>query len=108
MNRRMDSVRSRYAYICGASALLSAALLFVMAQTFEFIYRHVLVGDGSLSRIVHWVINHIGRTPFLFVGGAVLFMLFFGFVPRRLAPIWSKLPGARTIWRTAGCPRRSK
>lgn len=77
MNRRMDSVRSRYAYICGASALLSAALLFVMARTFEFIYRHVLVGDGSLSRIVHWVINHIGRTPFLFVGGAVLFMLFF-------------------------------
>lgn len=77
MRGSLRTVRLRYIYICGASALLSAMLLFVVYRLSRFVYHHILSEATGVTRIVHWGINHVGTRPFLiFIGGA-LFALFF-------------------------------
>ncbi|WP_416298234.1 hypothetical protein ACM7Q1_13055 [Paenibacillus illinoisensis] len=77
MRGSLRTVRLRYIYICGASALLSAMLLFVVYRLSRFAYHHILSEATGVTRIVHWGINHVGTRPFLiFIGGA-LFALFF-------------------------------
>lgn len=77
MRSSLRTVRLRYIYICGASALLSAMLLFVVYRMSRFAYHHILSEATGVTRILHWGINHVGTRPFLiFIGGA-LFALFF-------------------------------
>lgn len=77
MRGSLRTVRLRYIYICGASALLSAMLLFVVYRMSRFAYHHIFSETTVVTRMVHWGINHVGTRPFLiFIGGA-LFALFF-------------------------------
>ncbi|MCG7385519.1 HAMP domain-containing protein [Paenibacillus sp. ACRRY] len=77
MRGSLRTVRLRYIYICGASALLSAMLLFVVYRMSRFAYHHILSEATGVNRIVHWGINHVGTRPFLIFIGVALFALFF-------------------------------
>lgn len=77
MSSKFNTVRMKYIYICGASAFLSAVLLFVMYQIMRLAYRLMYHEAAWLTHMVHWGINHIGKKPLiLFIGGG-LFLLFF-------------------------------
>lgn len=85
MRLLLRTVRLRYIYICGASALLSAALLFVVYHMLRFAHRHLLSETTGITRVMHWVINHIGTTPLvIFIGGG-LFALFFWIRSQKIA-----------------------
>lgn len=85
MRLLLRTVRLRYIYICGASALLSAALLFVVYHMLRFAHRHLLSETTGITRVMHWVINHIGTTPLvIFIGGS-LFALFFWIRSQKIA-----------------------
>lgn len=78
MNSFLRTVRSRYIYICGASALLSAVLLFVVYQMLRFVLNHLSAGGTSwLSQLIRWGIHNIGTRPIVIVVGAALFLTFF-------------------------------
>lgn len=78
MNSLLRTVRSRYIYICGASALLSAVLLFVVYQMLRFVLNHLSAGGTSwLSQLIRWGIHNIGTRPIVIVVGAALFLTFF-------------------------------
>lgn len=77
MRLLLRTVRLRYIYIFGASALLSAALLFVVYHMLRFAHRHLLSETTGITRVMHWVINHIGTTPLvIFIGGGLFALLF--------------------------------
>ncbi|MDK8189297.1 hypothetical protein QP794_04275 [Paenibacillus sp. UMB7766-LJ446] len=85
MRLLLRTVRLRYIYICGASALLSTALLFVVYHMLRFAHRHLLSETTGITRVMHWVINHIGTTPLvIFIGGS-LFALFFWIRSQKIA-----------------------
>ncbi|MCM3172857.1 HAMP domain-containing protein [Paenibacillus sp. MER 99-2] len=78
MNSLLRTVRSRYIYICGASALLSAVLLFVVYQMLRFVLNHLSAGGTSwLPQLIRWGIHNIGTRPIVIVIGAALFLTFF-------------------------------
>ncbi|MDR6724204.1 methyl-accepting chemotaxis protein [Paenibacillus amylolyticus] len=78
MNSLLRTVRSRYIYICGASALLSVVLLFVVYQMLRFVLTHLSAGGTSwLPQLIRWGIHNIGTRPIVIVVGAVLFLTFF-------------------------------
>lgn len=78
MNSLLRTVRSRYIYICGASALLSVVLLFVVYQMLRFVLNHLSAGGTScLSQLIRWGIHNIGTRPIVIVVGAALFLTFF-------------------------------
>lgn len=85
MRLLLRTVRLRYIYICGASALLSAALLFVVYHMLRFAHRHLLSETTGLTRVMYWVINHIGTTPLVIVIGGGLFVLFFWIRSQKIA-----------------------
>lgn len=61
---RLQTVRSNYLYIFIGSALLSAAFLFVVQRVIALLYSHYSGQSGAFFvRVVHWVINHIGKIP---------------------------------------------
>ncbi|MGR6542538.1 HAMP domain-containing protein [Paenibacillus tundrae] len=78
MNSLLRTVRSRYIYICGASALLSVALLFVVYQMLRFVLTHLSAGGTSwLPQLIRWGIHNIGTRPIIIVVGAALFLTLF-------------------------------
>ncbi|WP_339259698.1 hypothetical protein MKZ12_07715 [Paenibacillus sp. FSL R5-0713] len=91
MKSRFSTVRLRYIYIGGASALLSAALLFVVYHMLRFAHNHVLPDTAWITRMMNWGINHIGTKPFfIFIGGA-LFAIFFWIRSQKIAEDLSQL-----------------
>ncbi|WP_017689930.1 hypothetical protein [Paenibacillus sp. PAMC 26794] len=91
MKSRFSTVRLRYIYIAGASALLSAALLFVVYHVLRFAHNHVLPDTAWITRMMNWGINHIGTKPFfIFIGGAV-FAIFFWIRSQKIAEDLSQL-----------------
>ncbi|WP_433922906.1 hypothetical protein [Paenibacillus taichungensis] len=85
MRLLLRTVRLSYIYICGASALLSAALLFVVYHMLRFTHHHILSETTGITRIMYWVINHIGTTPLvIFIGGG-MFALFFWIRSQKIA-----------------------
>ncbi len=91
MKSRFSTVRLRYIYIGGASALLSAALLFVVYHVLRFVHNHVLPDTAWITRMMNWGINHIGTKPFfIFIGGA-LFAIFFCIRSQKIAEDLSQL-----------------
>ncbi|MGN7411559.1 HAMP domain-containing protein [Paenibacillus sp. SAF-068] len=91
MKNRFSTVRLGYIYIGGASALLSAALLFVVYHVLRFAHRHVLPDTAWITGMMNWGINHIGTKPFfLFIGGAV-FAIFFWIRTQQIAEDLSQL-----------------
>lgn len=85
MRLLLRTVRLSYIYICGASALLSAALLFVVYHILRFAHHHILSETTGLTRVMYWVINHIGTTPLvIFIGGG-MFALFFWIRSQKIA-----------------------
>ncbi|MCL6660136.1 hypothetical protein ACMX2M_17200 [Paenibacillus polymyxa] len=91
MKTRFSTVRLRYIYIGGASALLSAALLFVVYHVLRFAHHHVLPDTAWITRMMNWGINHIGTKPFfIFIGGAV-FAIFFWIRSQKIAEDLSQL-----------------
>ncbi|MCG7377278.1 HAMP domain-containing protein [Paenibacillus sp. ACRSA] len=78
MNSLLRTVRSRYIYICGASALLSVVLFFVVYQMLRFALTHLSAGGTSwLPHLIRWGIHNIGTRPIIIVVGAALFLTFF-------------------------------
>ncbi|KQY84212.1 hypothetical protein ASD24_10595 [Paenibacillus sp. Root52] len=78
MNSLLRTVRSRYIYICGASALLSVVLLFVVYQMLRFALTHLSAGGTSwLPQLIRWGIHNIGTRPIVIVVGTALFLTFF-------------------------------
>ncbi|WP_458462384.1 hypothetical protein [Paenibacillus sp.] len=91
MKSQFSTVRLRYIYIGGASALLSAALLFIVYHVLRFVHNHVLPDAAWITRMMNWGINHIGTRPFfLFIGGA-LFAIFFWIRSQKIAEDLSQL-----------------
>ncbi|MGO4730605.1 hypothetical protein [Paenibacillus sp. 2KB_22] len=91
MKSRFSTVRLRYIYIGGASALLSAALLFVVYHVLRFAHNHVLPDTAWITRMMNWGINHIGTKPFfIFIGGA-LFAIFFWIRSQKITEDLSQL-----------------
>lgn len=85
MRLLLRTVRLRYIYICGASALLSAALLFVVYHMLRYAHHHILSETTGLTRVMYWIINHIGTTPLvIFIGGG-MFALFFWIRSQKIA-----------------------
>ncbi|WP_405155773.1 hypothetical protein [Paenibacillus sp. FSL K6-0108] len=81
----LRTVRLRYIYICGASAILSAALLFVVYHMLRFAHQHILSETTGLTRVMYWMINHIGTTPLIIFIGGGLFSLFFWIRSQKIA-----------------------
>ncbi|WP_339836650.1 hypothetical protein [Paenibacillus sp. FSL R7-0272] len=77
MSSRFNTVRMKYIYICGASAVLSIVLLFVMYQIMRLAYRLMFHEAVWFTDLVHWSINHIGKKPIGLLMGGGLFLLFF-------------------------------
>lgn len=77
MSSRFNTVRMKYIYICGASAVLSIVLLFVMYQIMRLAYRLMYHEAAWFTHLVHWCINHIGKKPIGLLIGGGLFLLFF-------------------------------
>ncbi|MGF9697770.1 HAMP domain-containing protein [Paenibacillus sp. MABNR03] len=77
MRGSLRTVRSRYIYICGASALLSAVLLFVVSHMSRFAYHHIWSESTWVTRFIHWGINHVGTRPLMILIGGAFFALFF-------------------------------
>jgi hypothetical protein len=72
--QKLRTVRISYLYIFMGSALLSATLLFVIHSVIILFYSHYLGRTSMfLIRLIHWVINHIGKTP----SAIALFVLLF-------------------------------
>ncbi|WP_413404781.1 hypothetical protein [Paenibacillus amylolyticus] len=91
MKSQFSTVRLRYIYIGGASALLSAALLFVVYHVLRFARNHVLPDAAWITRMMNWGINHIGTKPlFIFIGGGV-FAIFFWIRSQKIAEDLSQL-----------------
>ncbi|SEB09415.1 hypothetical protein [Paenibacillus sp. 276b] len=85
MRLLLRTVRLSYIYISGASALLSVALLFVVYHMLRFAHHHILSETTGITRIMYWVINHIGTTPLvIFIGGG-MFALFFWIRSQKIA-----------------------
>ncbi|RAW19251.1 hypothetical protein DC345_00205 [Paenibacillus taichungensis] len=85
MRLLLRTVRLRYIYISGASALLSAALLFVVYHMLRYAHHHILSETTDLTRVMYWVINHIGTTPLFIFMGCSLFALFFWIRSQKIA-----------------------
>ncbi|MGQ8871081.1 hypothetical protein [Paenibacillus sp. TSA_86.1] len=85
MNSRFNTVRMRYIYICGASAVLSAVLLFVAYQIMRLVYRLMYQEAAWFTHMVHWCINHIGKKPLLLLVAGGLFTLFFWIRSQKIA-----------------------
>lgn len=91
MKSQFSTVRLRYIYIGGASALLSAALLFVVYHVLRFVHNHILPDAAWITRMMNWGINHIGTKPlFIFIGGA-MFGIFFWIRSQKIAEDLSQL-----------------
>ncbi|WP_315372362.1 hypothetical protein [Paenibacillus xylanexedens] len=91
MKSQFSTVRLRYIYIGGASALLSAALLFVVYHVLRFAHNHILSDAAWITRMMNWGINHIGTKPlFIFIGGA-MFAIFFWIRSQKIAEDLSQL-----------------
>lgn len=91
MKSQFSTVRLRYIYIGGASALLSAALLFVVYHVLRFAHNHILPDAAWITRMMNWGINHIGTKPlFIFIGGA-MFAIFFWIRSQKIAEDLSQL-----------------
>lgn len=91
MKSQFSTVRLRYIYIGGASALLSAALLFVVYHVLWFAHNHILPDAAWITRMMNWGINHIGTKPlFIFIGGA-MFAIFFWIRSQKIAEDLSQL-----------------
>ncbi|WP_440117547.1 hypothetical protein [Paenibacillus sp. QZ-Y1] len=85
MRLLLRTVRLRYIYICGASALLSATLLFVVYHMLRLAHHHILAETTWITRVMHWLINHIGTTPLVILIGGGLFTLFFWIRSQKIA-----------------------
>lgn len=85
MGTRVNTVRMKYIYICGASAVLSTVLLFVMFQLMNLVYRFMFHDVPWITQLVHWCINVIGKKPILLVAGGGLFALFFWIRSQKIA-----------------------
>ncbi|PZT57774.1 hypothetical protein [Paenibacillus silvae] len=85
MGTRVNTVRMKYIYICGASAVLSTVLLFVMFQLMNLVYRFMFHDVPWITQLVHWCINVIGKKPILLVAGGGLFTLFFWIRSQKIA-----------------------
>ncbi|WP_340005251.1 hypothetical protein MHH52_26370 [Paenibacillus sp. FSL K6-0276] len=71
---RLQTVRISFLYIFMGSALLSAAFLFAVLRVVTLLYSHYSGQSGVFFvRLIHWIINHIGKTPC----AIVLFVLIF-------------------------------
>ncbi|WP_339318659.1 hypothetical protein [Paenibacillus sp. FSL R10-2734] len=71
---RLQTVRISYLYIFIGSALLSAAFLFVIQRAITLLYSHYSGQSGAFFvRLIHWIINNIGKIPC----AIVLFILIF-------------------------------
>ena len=91
MKSRFSTVRLRYIYIGGASALLSAALLFVVYHMLRFAHNHVLPDTAWITRMMNWGINHIGTKPFFIFIGVAVFAIFFWIRSQKIAEDLSQL-----------------
>ncbi|KAA1186817.1 hypothetical protein [Paenibacillus sp. B2(2019)] len=61
---KLRTVRIHYLYIFIGSALLSAAFLFAVQRAVALLYAHYSGKSGVFFvRLIHWVINHIGKVP---------------------------------------------
>lgn len=61
---KLRTVRIHYLYIIIGSALLSAAFLFAVQRAVALLYSHYSGQSGVFFvRLIHWVINHIGKIP---------------------------------------------
>ncbi|HEY4429919.1 MAG TPA: hypothetical protein VGN87_02660 [Paenibacillus sp.] len=71
---KLQTVRIHYLYIFIGSALLSAAFLFAVQRAVTILYSHYSGQSGVFFvRLIHWIINHIGKIP----SAIILFVLFF-------------------------------
>ncbi|CAH1059513.1 hypothetical protein [Paenibacillus pseudetheri] len=71
---KLRTVRIHYLYIFIGSALLSAAFLFVVQRGVALLYAHYSGQSGVFFvRLIHWIINHIGKIPC----AIILFVLLF-------------------------------
>ncbi|MEK5025706.1 hypothetical protein [Paenibacillus sp. FSL M7-1046] len=62
--RRLNTVRTGYLYVIGGSLLLSGGVLMVLQAVVSFLYSRHSAGSGAfIVRLLHWMINHIGRLP---------------------------------------------
>lgn len=61
---KLRTVRIHYLYIFIGSALLSAAFLFAVQRAVALLYSHYSGQSGVFFvRLIHWIINHIGKIP---------------------------------------------
>lgn len=62
--RRLNTVRTGYLYVIGGSLLLSGGVLMVLQAVVSFLYSQHSADSGAFTvRLLHWMINHIGRLP---------------------------------------------
>ncbi|PYE45553.1 hypothetical protein HUB98_24050 [Paenibacillus barcinonensis] len=85
MDARVNTVRVKYIYICGASAVLSMVLLFVMYQLTKLAYGFVFHDVPWMTQLVHWCINTIGKKLICLVVGGGLFTLLFWVRSQKIA-----------------------
>ncbi|MEK4061066.1 MULTISPECIES: hypothetical protein [Paenibacillus] len=62
--RRLNTVRTGYLYVIGGSLLLSGGVVMVLQAVVSFLYSRHSADSGAFTvRLLHWMINHIGRLP---------------------------------------------
>jgi signal transduction histidine kinase len=84
-SKYINTIRWKFIYAFLLSVLSGALLLAAGYQLVNFmIYLNPVSDSAPYSRILRWIINHIGSTPLLSAAGIISFLLFFFIFTRKV------------------------
>jgi len=77
MNEAFRKIRMKFLYVFLGSALLSGAVLYVCYRIVSYLYAKGLEQGKGFSRLMTWLINHVGTIPMMLAISSALFALLF-------------------------------
>ncbi|MEK4239833.1 two-component sensor histidine kinase [Paenibacillus odorifer] len=84
-SKYITTIRWKFIYAFLLSVLSGGLLLFAGYQLVNFmIYLNPVSESAPYSRILRWIINHIGSMPLLTAAGIISFLLFFFIYTRKI------------------------
>jgi len=73
MSDAFRKIRMKFMYVFLASTLLSGAVLYVCYRIVTYLYAKGLEQGNGFSRLLTWMINHVGTIPMLLAISLALF-----------------------------------
>jgi hypothetical protein len=76
--KKFNTVRAGYLYIVCGSLLLGGGVLLIMQSAAALLYSRYAADSGALIvKLLHWMINHVGRLPMAVILFISVFAFFF-------------------------------